>query len=365
MIVVADEQILNLEQLLPKGIELIRMPAVEITHERLQHHRAEILLIRSVTRVNAQLLANTSVSKVGTMTSGIDHLDINWLADAGIQWVNAEGANALAVVEYVLCAIAGLQLQGFLSWQSVKVGVIGAGAIGARVIAALEKIGFNVIVHDPPRALKEAQPNLTHDSFISTPLSEFDDLDLICIHAALTDHGLFPSRHLLTHDFLQRQKPGCILLNVARGEIVSTELLLANPHLCLCLDVWEDEPKINLTLLQRATIATPHIAGYSALAKQRAVLNVCQQLWPNTIQNNLDEFLSSHFNSRPYIPNIKIDHTNHWQAPAFQAMNLFLHTATMRETLLTVCEKERGRQFEQLRLPFAHRKEFLDLSFIT
>ena len=63
---------------------------------------ADALLIRSVTRVNQQLIENTKLKFVGSATIGTDHLDIPVLEKQQISWSNAAGCNAQAVAEYVI-----------------------------------------------------------------------------------------------------------------------------------------------------------------------------------------------------------------------------------------------------------------------
>ena len=142
----------------------------------------------------------------------------------------------------------------------------------------LAQAGFQLVLNDPPRAAREP-------GFQSTPLTEFADLDLLCLHPALVREGAYPSWHLLDDSFLKRQKSGMVLLNASRGAVLDTEVLLRQRHLQLCLDVWEHEPEINLELLRRTVIATPHIAAYSIDAKRRASELLYQQAqkffgWP-------------------------------------------------------------------------------------
>ncbi|MEE9451136.1 MAG: 4-phosphoerythronate dehydrogenase, partial [Gammaproteobacteria bacterium] len=220
---------------------------------------ADILLCRSVNKINAELLDNTLIKFVATATSGSDHIDKAWLEKKNITWTNAPGCNARSVAEYVVCTLAALHQQGKLKGK--RAGVIGAGRVGSLVIQSLQDLGFEVIVHDPLRSEHEQK-------FISAPLTQFIDLDLICIHAALTTTGNHPSFHLIEKKFLQQQKTGCVLLNAARGAIINSEdLKKYSEHLTLCLDVYEDEPNIDLDLIQQATICTPHIAGHAVQAK--------------------------------------------------------------------------------------------------
>ena len=68
----------------------------------------DVLLVRSVTRVDEPLLSGSAVKFVGTATSGFDHVDVAYLARNNIAFSHAPGSNANSVVEYVLAAIAAV-----------------------------------------------------------------------------------------------------------------------------------------------------------------------------------------------------------------------------------------------------------------
>ena len=80
------------------------LPDREIRREDL--HDADALIVRSQTRVTAELLAGTPVSFVATATAGADHFDTEWLTDNGIAWTASPGCNANAVAEYIITALA-------------------------------------------------------------------------------------------------------------------------------------------------------------------------------------------------------------------------------------------------------------------
>jgi erythronate-4-phosphate dehydrogenase len=174
----------------------------------------------------------------------------------------------MAVKEYVLCIIAALQNMNFLTGSHLRAGVIGVGRIGRLVAEELKLMGFDVVLCDPIRA--EQEPD-----FISVPLEKMDDLDFITLHTPLTVEGDYPTYHMIDKNFLQRQKPGCILLNAGRGSVINS-VDLKNSALHWCLDVWENEPNIDKDLLKKTLIATPHIAGYSIQSKYRGIEMIYQ-----------------------------------------------------------------------------------------
>ena len=68
---------------------------------------------------------------------------------------------------------------------------------------------------------------------------------------------------------LARLKPGAVVMNSSRGEVVDGDALLRSGHPCV-LDVWEHEPHLDPQLLDRTLLATPHVAGYSEQGKATA-----------------------------------------------------------------------------------------------
>ncbi len=338
--IVVDDQIPLIDELFADAV-VIKKPGQEIQAADLAD--ADMLWVRTITRVDAQLLRNSSVRFVGTATAGFDHLDTAWLDQHGIAWACAPGANAMAVAEYVLCVIAALRSQGILNGSSLRAGVIGVGRVGSLVARYLTQIGLQVLVNDPPRESREPD-------FHSTPLSELNDLDLLCVHPALVRYGAHPSYHLLGPDFFQRQKPEMVLLNASRGSVLDTNLLLNQPHLRLCLDVWEDEPEINLNLLARALIATPHIAGYSINAKRQASLLLYQQakVFFGLPERAVEQEFSQTGDRA----------LSNWEERAKQVFNPLELTQTMQQSLLKH-QEEVVKRFLKLRQEYVWRKSFL------
>ena len=116
MHIVADENIPLLDAFFAPLGRITRLPGRQIGREHLLD--ADALLVRSVTRVDPQLLADTPVRFVGTCTIGTDHLDLPGLAAAGIAVASAPGCNARGVVEYVLSCLLTLSERTGLDWRT-------------------------------------------------------------------------------------------------------------------------------------------------------------------------------------------------------------------------------------------------------
>lgn len=125
MLIVADENIPLLDAFFQGFGEIRRYPGRSLDAASVRD--ADILLVRSVTKVDRQLLEGSRVRFVGTCTIGTDHLDLNYFAEAGIHWSSAPGCNARGVVDYVLGSLLTLaELDGVALPERVY-GVVGAG----------------------------------------------------------------------------------------------------------------------------------------------------------------------------------------------------------------------------------------------
>ncbi len=222
----------------------------------------KILLVRSVTQVDAKLLADSSVSFVGTATIGFDHVDLDYLQQQKIGFANAPGSNATAASEYVISTLLVLAEQKNFKLRDKTVGIIGCGNVGSRVLEKLTTLDIQCIVHDP----LIQNPNYVDLNTVLTA-------DIITLHVPLIQNGNYPTYHLVNSNFLANLKDNAILINTSRGKVVDEVALLktsmTHPDITIVLDVWKNEPKINKLLLQQVFLATPHIAGYSLDGKIR------------------------------------------------------------------------------------------------
>jgi len=271
MKIVADENIVAVADLYRHHGDLLLLPGRAIAREHIQD--ADVLLVRSITRVDRALLEGSSVRFVATATSGTDHLDLPWLAQQGIAVAEAAGSNANAVVEYCLASLAELVLRGDLTLQGRSVAIIGFGQVGSRLYAALHKLGLEALVCDPVvEADSRRDGRYSHVQFCA--LDEALQASIISLHTPLTREGPNATWHLLDKSRIDALGAGTVLINAARGGVVCNESLLARLQqrddiLCI-LDVWENEPNISTALLQKVALGTPHIAGYSVEAKASA-----------------------------------------------------------------------------------------------
>lgn len=226
---------------------------------------ADVLIVRTRTRCNRQLLEGSRVKFIATATIGFDHLDTDYLAQAGIGWSNCPGCNAASVAQYVGCSLLLLEEAGLLRLAESCVGIVGVGHVGTEVARAAGQLGCRVLRCDPPRAEREGE-----EGFL--PLTALmAEADVITFHTPLTREGRHATFHMADDDFFARLGRKPVIINSARGEVVCNRALKAALNAgqvrAAIVDTWENEPGIDRELLDRVFLGTPHIAGYSADGK--------------------------------------------------------------------------------------------------
>jgi erythronate-4-phosphate dehydrogenase len=266
MRIVIDENMPYAEGLFSQLGEVILKPGRTLTADDLIG--VDALMIRSVTKVNAELLAKADKLKfVGTATAGMDHVDQALLQKKGIFFTAAPGCNKVGVAEYVVSVLMVLaQQQGFSIFDKT-VGIIGAGQVGSYLEKCLKGLGIKVLLNDPPK-------EQAGDPRQFTPLETLlEQADVITLHTPITAIGEYPTRHLLDQARLNALRADQILINAARGPVVDNQALKARLQqqdgFCAALDVFEEEPIVDMDLLPLLSFATPHIAGYGLEGKAR------------------------------------------------------------------------------------------------
>jgi erythronate-4-phosphate dehydrogenase len=364
MKIVADQQISHVAQAFSAFAEVTLCKGREITAEKIQH--ADVLLLRSVTVVDANLLEGSQVKFVASATSGVNHIDLDYLQKNNIGFAHARGSNARSVAEYVLSSLFVLADQNDFKFKGKTAGVIGCGEVGSRVVELFETMGVKTIMNDPP--LKDAQGKDVHGQDESgdeqyRDIHELFSADIITLHVPLTSDGPYPTQDLLGMEFLNQLNDDVILINTARGGVIN-ETALKNHLAChkdmkVVLDVWEDEPDIDIDLLTQSDIGTPHIAGYSADGKIHATEMIFESIceffkldykWDPVIElpaaNSLELPLGSELDDQDAI-----------QMAILASYDVRGDSASLRQ-LSGISTEQRGQYFDELRKNYPVRGEF-------
>ncbi len=256
--IVADKAIPFLEGVFDPYADMTYLPGDKIGPEDVKD--ADVLMVRTRTKCNAALLEGSKVKFIATATIGTDHIDFPYCDSKGIVVRNAPGCNAGGVMEYVFSALYGLASRRSISLQGDTIGIIGVGHVGSLIERMGRALGFKILKCDPPRAEAEGSFGFCDLEYL------LQNSQIVTLHVPLDE----TTRGMADSEFFSLMQPGAFFINAARGEVVCDDALKAAiPKLGpVIIDTWNHEPDIDLDLMDKVAIATPHIAGYSYQGKQ-------------------------------------------------------------------------------------------------
>ena len=267
MKVIIDNKIPYIREAITKiADEVVFASGKEFTSELVKD--ADALIVRTRTLCNRELLEGSRVQFIATATIGFDHIDTAYCKEAGIEWTNAPGCNSGSVAQYVQSALILLEREKGIRLNKCTIGIVGVGNVGRKVARVADELGMRTLLCDPPRQACE-----TGVMFYSLQQLA-DECDIITFHVPLCRDGEYKTYHMVDETFFRVLRHSPVLINTSRGEVVKTGALLQALEKGLVsdavVDVWEGEPDIDLALLEKVFLGTPHIAGYSADGKANA-----------------------------------------------------------------------------------------------
>jgi erythronate-4-phosphate dehydrogenase len=325
---------------------------------------ADALIVRSITSVNADLLAGSKVRFVGTATIGFDHIDIEYLSQNNIGFASAPGSNANSAAEYIIAALLNIANKYNIKLEGKSIGIIGVGNVGGRVAKKCEALGMKTCLNDPP--LQRQTGDSKH-----VPIDELYDCDFITLHTPLTFEGEDKTFHLADENFFKSLKKGCIFFNASRGGVVDSSALKAAIGVerlqATVLDVWENEPNIDVELLEMVDIGTPHIAGYSLDGKIAGMIMIYKaacEFFGLDAEYDIDSFLPA-----PGVPELKIkSNSGNEQDVLLNTVEKIYNIKADNVNLRQILEKnieQKGDFFDSLRKNYPVRREFQNTHVIV
>ncbi len=256
---------------------------------------ADALIVRSATRVTAELLsASPRLKVVGRAGVGVDNVDLDAATAQGVVVMNTPGGNAISAAEHTLSMLLSLaknipqataSMKGgkwekgrFLSTELAgkTLGIIGLGRIGGEVAKRAKGFNLNILVFDPYVSLERAQA-------MGVELVDLPELyrraDFITIHTPRTDETM----NLISAAAIAQMKDGVRIVNCARGGIVNEadlyEALRSGKVAGAALDVFAREPITDSLLFSLPNfICTPHLGAASEEAQEAVAVEIAQQV---------------------------------------------------------------------------------------
>lgn len=259
MRIIIDNKIPYIKDIFEPFAEVVYLPGNDTTPEIVKD--ADAIITRTRTICNKNLLEGSKVKIIATATIGYDHIDTKYCEANGIDWTNAPGCNSWSVAQYIMAALYTLAQNKGLQLHKKTIGIVGAGNVGSKVAFLCQTIGMKVLINDPPRQRNEGSAN-----FVSLEQIQ-QQADIVTFHIPLTLTGNNKTFHLADTAFFENCSQKIAFINSSRGEVMDTQAVKnakQNGKVSeLIIDCWENEPNIDLKLMNLAFIATPHIAGYS------------------------------------------------------------------------------------------------------
>lgn len=347
MKIIIDNKIPYIEGVFEKHAEVLYMPGADIKASDVKD--ADVLITRTRTLCNQELLEGSSVKLIATATIGYDHIDTDYCDKNGIAWANAPGCNASSVVQYVAAALLSLAEEKNIQLNQSCIGIVGVGNVGSRLADFCEELGMKVLLNDPPRNRFEDDAGFVELKQIQ------EEADIISLHVPLNMDGEDATYYLVDDEFFASLKKTPILINTCRGEVVKTvsvkQAITQKKIDAFVCDCWENEPDIDLELLAMTAIATPHIAGYSrdgkAMGTQMSVQTVSK-----FFNLGMDDWKPENI-ELPEHPIIKINREN--KTAQQIAKEIVIHTYDIYEDDRKL--RENPAEFEQQRGDYPVRRE--------
>jgi len=275
------------------GFEVINMPDIDQAYVEDHIHKYDGIIVRSkIELFESTLRKATKLKFIGRPGSGLDLIDLEYCASAGIQVCRSATSNSNAVAEHTLGMLLawmnnlvrsnnevkkkiwrreanrGIELQG------KTIGIIGFGNTGSRFAKKLMGMEVEVLVYDKYKM--DYASHLPHIK--ESNLEEIcQNADILSFHLPLNKE----TKYYLNADLIDRFKKPFLTINTSRGSVVDTPALLFGLRngkiIGACLDVLENEYPLKFNDLEEKmykqlfemdhVLLSPHVAGWSDRSK--------------------------------------------------------------------------------------------------
>lgn len=253
----------------------------------------DVIVTRSVRKIDRDLLDRTSFGIVATCTKGTDHIDVEHAAKKKIVVLNADDSNNISAAEHAMALLLAsfknlihsdrlVRENKFSSYDyrrnelyGKKIGVIGFGKVGSYFGRLCRAFGMEVYANDVDRnvVLKNKKFDFKSLNFI------IKNCDALSIHIPLNRKN----RNFFSKEKLRLLQKDCVLINTSRGDIMDERYLLRmlqkRDIRFAGLDVFKGEPGVDKAFAKLDNVVlSNHIAGKTIESKRRVSENVFRQI---------------------------------------------------------------------------------------
>ncbi|MFA6489523.1 MAG: hydroxyacid dehydrogenase [Candidatus Micrarchaeia archaeon] len=251
---------------------------------------AEVLIVRSATKVTADLLTHAPKLKIVARAGvGLDNVDKPACDAKGIKVFNTPGASSNGVAELavgMMFAISrklpkadkgmkeGKWLKKEITGTEIEgktLGIVGLGRIGGLLAIKARGLGMTILFYDPHTCSSAMGKCVNLDEL-------FASSDFISLHVPLIPE----TKGMINTGVISKMKKNAVIINTARGGLVDEEALYSaikeGKIGGACLDVYPQEPYSGKLCELDNVVLTPHIAGSTAESQMRIGLELVQKL---------------------------------------------------------------------------------------
>ncbi len=271
-------------------------------------NKIDILLVRSATKVTAEIIENcASLKLIGRGGIGLDNIDILTASSKGIPVINTPEASAESVAELVFAHLFSgvrflhdanriMPLEGDSNFDQLKkayangielrgktLGIIGFGRIGKAVARMGLGLGMRVIASDKLVGNAEIKVDFYNGQFINVDITTEPVADILREADFITLHVPAQNEYVIGEAEFSMMKDNVGIINASRGGIIDEVALLAalddDKVLFAGLDVFEDEPTPAVQVLMHPKISlSPHIGASTVEAQNRIGIELATQI---------------------------------------------------------------------------------------
>ncbi len=262
-------------------------------------NEAQGILVRSAKMHNMEI--SDQLLAVGRAGAGVNNIPIDKMAEKGIVVFNSPGANSNAVKELVIAVLilASRNIVDGINWvqanennpdiaadvekekkkfagteiKGKKLGVIGLGAIGAKVSKAAVSLGMDVYGYDPFVDAKKAKDINKKMTFISSVDDIYENCDYITIHVPAMES----TKDYINEESIRKMKEGVVVLNMARDVLIDEEAMLVALDEGKVRYYVSDFPNPTVTG-HKNCITIPHLGASTEEAEKNCAIMACDEL---------------------------------------------------------------------------------------